>query len=100
MDKVRGWFEKHARLGITLSAEQLAKFARQKGIKVKMKELRQIRHEFKFTAMASRYRRPLKYMSSSVGRYGLLSAYGRTSRFHKPTSFAGTDWYLRTCVGS
>jgi hypothetical protein len=75
MDQVRNHFEKHAKRGITLSAAQLAKFARAKQLKgVTQASLRQIRHEFKFTAFASRYRRPLKYMSSSVARYGVVMA--------------------------
>lgn len=71
MDVVRRHFEKHARRGITLNAPQLAAFARQKDIRVALKDLRKIRHEFKFTAFASRYRRPLRYMSSSYPRYGV-----------------------------
>jgi hypothetical protein len=72
MDQLRARFEKHARIGITLSARQLADFALKKGIKIEMSELRKIRHEFKFTAFASRYQKPLKYMSNSVGRYGKI----------------------------
>jgi hypothetical protein len=72
MDKVRAQFEQHARRGITLSAEQLAAFARKKGVKVDMSELRKIRHEYKFTAFAARYRRPLRFFSQSVARYGVV----------------------------
>jgi hypothetical protein len=74
MDRVRDYFEKHAKKGITLSAVQLAAFCRQKKIKFDMAKLRQVRHEFKFTAFAARYRRPLRYMSSSVSKYGVVMA--------------------------
>ena len=72
MDKVRAHFEQHARRGITVNARQLAVFARKKGIKVKLSELRKIRHEFKFTAFSSRFRRPLRFFSNSVARYGVV----------------------------
>ena len=75
MEQVRARFEKHAQRGITLSASQLAKFAKDRGLKgVTQAGLRKLRHEFKFTAVASRYRRPLKFMSSSVARYGVVMA--------------------------
>lgn len=69
---MRQHFERNARRGITLSAEKLAEFARKKNLGLGLAQLRKIRHTFKFTAFASRYRRPLRYMSSSVPSYGVV----------------------------
>ena len=74
MDRVRAHFEKYARRGITLSAVQLAAFCREKNIKFDLATLRKVRHEFKFTALAARYTKPLRYMSSSVAKYGVVMA--------------------------
>lgn len=71
MEEVRQHFEVNARKGVVLSATQLAAFAKKRGLKnTPLSDLRRIRHEFKFSAFASRYTRPLRYMSSSLMIYG------------------------------
>jgi hypothetical protein len=65
-------FVANAKRGIVLSARQLADFARRRGLKVAWAELRKMRHRFKFTALSSRFTRPLRYMSSSVLTYGCV----------------------------
>lgn len=74
MDQVRKHFERHARRGITLSARQLAEYCRKRNLPFTLERLRKIRHEFKFTAFYSRYAKPLRYMSSSVPKYGVVMA--------------------------
>lgn len=74
MDGVRQYFERHARRGITLSASQLHAYAQKRGVAVTLSKLRKVRHEYKFTAFASRYTKPLRYMSSSVAKYGVVMA--------------------------
>jgi len=74
MERVRAYFEKHAREGITLSARQLADFCRKKGIRASPEKLRRVRHEFKFTAFYSRYRKPMRYARSSFAHYGVVMA--------------------------
>jgi hypothetical protein len=71
MEEVRRHFEANARRGVVLSASQLASFAKKRGLpNTPLAKLRQVRHGFKFSAFASRYTRPLRYMSSSLMIYG------------------------------
>ena len=72
MDRVRAYFDRYARLGQTRTARQLEEFCRQNGIRFDPQRLRRIRHEFKYAAFAQAYRRPLKYMASSVSKYGVV----------------------------
>jgi hypothetical protein len=72
MEEVRKHFESYAREGTTLSLEQLEAFCKKKRLKCDKKRLRRLRHEFKYTAFASRYRKPARYMSSSIRRYGVV----------------------------
>jgi hypothetical protein len=72
MERVRAYFDRYARLGQTRSAQQLADFCRRNKIPFDLQRLRRIRHEFKYSAFAQGYRRPLKYMASSVSKYGVV----------------------------
>jgi hypothetical protein len=65
-------FDKNAKRGVVLSAVQLAAHARKLGISFAWNELRQMRHRFKYAAFSSRFRQPLRYMSSSVQKYGVV----------------------------
>jgi hypothetical protein len=66
------YFDKNAKRGVVLSAVQLAAHARKLGIPFAWDKLRQMRHRFKYAAFSSRFRQPLRYMSSSVQKYGVV----------------------------
>jgi len=70
--RLEKYFEKNAKLGIVLSAVQLAKYAKKEGIPFVFKDLRQMRHRFKYSAFSSQYKRPLRYMSSAIQKYGVV----------------------------
>lgn len=78
---VKAEFFRAAKLGITLSANQLATFCKKRGYKVDMKYLRSLRHQFKFTALFSKYSHSLRYFGTSFLRPGLVQVIYITALF-------------------
>lgn len=71
MEELKAHFEASARRGVLLSTNQLAAYAQKKNLSVPRQELKKMRSFFKFTAYAEPHRRPLRYMTSSISKYGL-----------------------------
>ena len=70
-DDLERHFLASAKKGVILNLKQLTAYAKKKRLNVAQDELRRMRYKFKFSAFASRFRRPLAYMSSSIQKYGL-----------------------------
>ena len=71
-ERLERYFLKHAKEGITLNAKQLAAYAKKNSIPYKWEELRRYRHKYKFSAYSAQFKRPLRYMSTSIAKYGVV----------------------------
>ena len=69
---VESEFLRQARRGVILSLDQLVSFCKRNRIPYKLPTLKKLRVRFKFSAMHSRTRRPLRYMAASVLRPGVI----------------------------
>jgi hypothetical protein len=80
-------FLRHARKGVTLSAQQLAAYCVRRRLPYSMDKLRHLRRRWKFTAIYSRKTKVPHYMSMAIARYGVVQCdlahwgkYGDTKR--------------------
>jgi hypothetical protein len=64
-------FLSNAKRGVVLNFKQLKAYADKKNLKVPLAELRRMRYRFKFSAFSGQFRKPLRYMSASIQKYGL-----------------------------
>ena len=70
-DQLERHFLASAKKGIVLNLKQLVAYATKNRLDIDRNELRRMRYKFKFSAFASRFHKPLAYMSSSIQKYGL-----------------------------
>jgi hypothetical protein len=87
------YFEKNARNGVTLSSKQLAAYAKKLDLPVTEKSLRDMRSRFKFSAYFAKFRSPLKYMSLSHPKFGIVQE--SMLLLHSPVTFL-SDFFLFT----
>jgi hypothetical protein len=72
MDALHAYYVAEAKLGHYKTAAQLAKYAKDHGIKYKWEDLKNVRHGYSFSAMASKKTRPKHFMTSAVPKYGVV----------------------------
>lgn len=69
-ERLLKYFLLKVKQGIILNYRDLKNYCVRNGIEISKKRLREIRYEFKYTAMHSQARVPLGYMSNSMPKYG------------------------------
>ena len=74
MEVARKEFNRRAAKGLVMTTRQLVSFLKQKRVfpRPRRKDIVRMRQELKFAAFHGKFRRPLKYMSSSISRPGTI----------------------------
>jgi hypothetical protein len=72
MEALRQFYLAEAKEGRYKTAAQLASYAKTNGIKYTWEELKNVRHGYSFSAMASKKTRPKHFMTSAVPKYGVV----------------------------
>jgi len=74
LEKVEKHYFAQARKGLVLSAVELGEYCKQQGIKPcpSQKQLRALRHRWKYIGMHSRWKKPPQYVGSTIEKLGVI----------------------------
>lgn len=72
MDEVEKFYFRKSRVGQKPSLSELVEFCRRRKIRWTRSQLRGLKSKWMFTAIFAKPRRPQKYMSAAIQRYGIL----------------------------
>ena len=70
MKRIEEYYLRRAKEGVVLTPAELTVFAKKEKVKVSQKELRKMRSNFEFSAVASKFQKSKDFFSSSVAHYG------------------------------
>lgn len=70
--ELRNFFVKRSSRGLKPSLAEMIEFCRKRGIRWNRRRLRSLKNEYMFTAIFSHPRRPLKFQTAAIKRYGVV----------------------------